>query len=314
MIFTKEIENTPEEIVLSMEDAELALMDAEFDLAMEDFNMYRANYDAEILAIEAYVKADKNLELCTESFNVIKEGFSDKMKELGSKAWEAIKKLVNALIEKLKSAYNFIKNASTNLKNTIDSKLFTTYHNVYDIDDYKKAFDKVYEYINKIRSKAEPLAMIRRFSYSKMEVGNTWDVKKYIYKANIGNPPFSDDYNNINEMIKNINAYIDDKALNAEIKTTSPKRDIEEVINVSHKIIDILNRDVKALSKVIDNLQKQTSEASNDDELKDTRTLIHVLQTVSAVYNHLCDKTISALKHWVSQSHANALPAKKEEK
>ena len=74
-----------------------AMLENDFDMAMNIYKLNREKYDAEILAIEAYVEADKEYEIYTESFSDITKGFIDKSK-----------KIIQAIIDNIIKAFNFI--------------------------------------------------------------------------------------------------------------------------------------------------------------------------------------------------------------
>ena len=74
-----------------------AMLENDFDMAMNIYKLNREKYDAEILAIEAYVEADKELEIYTESFSDITKGFIDKSK-----------RIIQAIIDNIIKAFNFI--------------------------------------------------------------------------------------------------------------------------------------------------------------------------------------------------------------
>ena len=74
-----------------------AMLENDFDMAMNIYKLNREKYDAEILAIEAYVEADRELEIYTESFSDITKGFIDKSK-----------RIIQAIIDNIIKAFNFI--------------------------------------------------------------------------------------------------------------------------------------------------------------------------------------------------------------
>ena len=74
-----------------------AMLENDFDMAMNIYKLNREKYDAEILAIEVYVEADKELEIYTESFSDITKGFIDKSK-----------KIIQAIIDNIIKAFNLI--------------------------------------------------------------------------------------------------------------------------------------------------------------------------------------------------------------
>ena len=74
-----------------------AMLENDFDMAMNIYKLNREKYDAEILAIEAYVEADKEYEIYTESFSDITKGFIDKSK-----------RIIQAIIDNIIKAFNFI--------------------------------------------------------------------------------------------------------------------------------------------------------------------------------------------------------------
>lgn len=276
MIFTKEIENTPKEIVLSMEDAELALMDAEFDLAMEDFNMYRANYDAEILAIEAYVKADKNLELCTESFNVIKEGFVDKVKKIGNAVWAAIKKMFRALAEKAKAFKKQL--ASIKLPSVINK---TVFKNAYNIDDLEKRVTYVCDFLKTVGEGNYKL--IQKISDTDDDKDIAEDIKdlidrgggEWVYKLLLKylhvKPPFgSNDYNKSAELIEALKRYLE-SARQDTTTISNPTNYIKNVISRCERMIDSLNKIINRTSSILNDTEKafEVSEAFYNKSLLD---------------------------------------------
>ena len=245
MIFTKEIENTPEEIVLSMEDAELALMDAEFDLAMEDFNMYRASYDAEILAIEAYVKADKNLELCTESFNVIKEGFVDKAKEIGNRAWETLKKLFQALTNKAKALSKWI--SQIKLPTVINK---TIWKEAYDVDELDNRINKIVDFIGSLSRPINDILLDKRKTDEVTEILNE-DAKAWSYKVILDackvKPPFGADANNANEFYSALDDYLEGSRKDQSVTFRDPKKEIDKRLKKCQKIITALEKSLNAM-------------------------------------------------------------------
>ena len=83
------------------------------EAAVADYEYQRCEYEAEMLAIEAYHEYNGNTTICEAQNQIIMEGFLsnvwEKLKEWFKKAWEAVKSFFKWIKKNIKKAWEWLK-------------------------------------------------------------------------------------------------------------------------------------------------------------------------------------------------------------
>lgn len=249
-------------------------LNAELGLAMACYENERVIYEAEMQAIEVYNKYDGNIELCTESFEIIKEGMMDKVKAAGRNIFAALRKMINAIINALSTLKTKIAKAlKTPLVNT------TKLHRAYDINDLKNRIDKVTKWIEDVNSSAKKVIK-KEIIDNNMKVAKSLrdmvDASdgKWMYTAildymNKDNAPFGNNFSKSAEVYEAAEDYFMKCRINvAKIGMLGAdsekmmKKFCQEQLNNATKAVDVIKHNLQ----IIDNDLKAAEKWYNDEE------------------------------------------------
>ena len=249
-------------------------LNAELGLAMACYENERVIYEAEMQAIEVYNKYDGNIELCTESFEIIKEGMMDKVKAAGRNIFAALRKMINAIINALSTLKTKIAKALKNPLVTV-----TKLHEAYNINDLKNRIDKVTRWIDDVNSSAKKIIK-REIIDNNMKVARSLrdmvdaSEGKWMYTAildymNKDNAPFGNNFSKSAEVYEAAEDYFMECRINvAKIGFFSAdsgkmmRKYSQEQLNNATKAVDVIKHNLQ----IIDNDLKAAEKWYNDED------------------------------------------------
>ena len=223
MLFTKYINKS--DTIMTEEEISEGLLESDFNLALINYDTNRIKYNAEMQAIEVYKQNNCNLELCTESFEIIKEGMMDKAKNIGKRVWEALKKIVEMLKNALKNfraKFSKVKPKQVTPKkeeSPNEKKVEYVWAGfILEGGKYSNKVDSVLSWVDKINVELKKL--IRNGKENEHTGGvakaiadagrGSWLYKILIDYLNMNNAPFGKitEHDNENDFIEMVNDYL----------------------------------------------------------------------------------------------------------
>lgn len=244
-------------------------LNAELGLAIACYENERVIYEAEMQAIEVYNKYDGNIELCTESFEIIKEGMMDKVKAAGRNIFAALRKMINAII----NALSTLKTKIAKALKTPHLITVTKLHEAYNINDLKNRIDKVTRWIDDVNSSAKKVIK-REIIDNNMKVARSLrdmvdaSEGKWMYTAildymNKDNAPFGNNFSKSAEVYEAAEDYFmecrEDVIKTGLLGGDSDKmmrKYSQEQLNTATKAVDIIKHNLQIIDKDLQTAEK----------------------------------------------------------
>ena len=316
MLFTKYINESESESIMTEAEITEGFLDSDFALSMLDYDMNRIKYEAEMEAIEVYKQNGLNMELCTESFNVIKEGMMDKVKNVGKKVWEALKKIVEMLkhaIKNFRAKLSKTKPKEIAPKEEVTNNGIKEYFITRKIVDVKSVDDKIStlaEWNNKV---IDGLNKIIRNGLNRNNTGEFADYiektgsGRWLYKVlldylNLNNAPFGrlgpDDIEK--DLIDHVNHYLLKYVLPVKMEkyTGSTKEEAvqkyEKQFNSDIRLLEVSLRILESTTRKLDEMLSSIKGLYVDNA--DVKW-----DSVAEDYGNLCRHSVQVSKNIVLQ-------------
>lgn len=311
MLFTKYINESESDAIMTEEEISEGLLESDLNLALINYDTNRVKYDAEMQAIEVYKQNNCNIELCTESFEIIKEGMMDKAKNIGKRIWEALKKIIEMLKQALKNFRAKLSKTKpkevTPKKEAEENKTKYTWTGfITDAEKYTDKIDKISLWISSVNNELRKIIRNGRdndhtkgLTQSIADHGKgTWLYKILLDYLNKNNAPFGKiaDHDNENDFIDMADTYLM-TVPSGFVRISGDS--IEYVQNQVYKRFDenkkILERSIKHLEGGVKMLDMMLDDAKDifvdSDNFK--------WNTVAKDYGRLCRHSVDVNKRIV---------------